>query len=408
MIQADALPPKAGTPIDPPNDTNANSRRAATTLALTLPGDTVLYLLLPMYAAQFGVTLPEAGMLLAANRLVRIAGYGWVARFYARHGDRPTCMLAAAAATISALGYATLSGFWALVPLRLLWGLAFAALNLSTQAMATADPRGAARRNGRSRAIIAMGPVAALPLGAWFADMWGPRVIFFLLALTSLAGVLAARGLPAQPHPAPAASRRLRLPGSLDTWSFLEGFTLDGLFIIGLSYLGKDLMPAGSVIVAGAVLALRYLGEIVLSPVGGRMAERFGAERLLVSLSLLTTVVLVGFGAGWIWSCAAAIVVLRALQLPLLPPIVAMRTPGPGRVQALAARSVWRDIGAGTGPLLAGLVLPLVPPIWIYTVPALLLALAALACVRTATPRTSGTSSTSGTSGTPNTPDTTP
>ncbi|ALM84147.1 MFS transporter [Bordetella sp. N] len=362
--------------------TDAHSRMAAATLALTLPGDTVLYLLLPMYAAHFGVSLAEAGVLLAANRLVRIVGYGWVARFYARRGDRPTCTLAAIAATLSALGYATLSGFWALVPLRLLWGLAFAALNLSTQAMATADPRGTARRNGRSRAIIAIGPVVALPLGAWCADMWGPRVIFFVLTLASLLGVATARKLPAHPHPVPATPRRLRLPGSLDVWSFLEGFTLDGLFIIGLSYLGKDLMPAGSVVVAGAVLALRYLGEIVLSPVGGRLAERFGAERVLVTLSLLTTVVLVGFGAGWIWSCAAAIVVLRALQLPLLPPIVALRTPGPGRVQALAARSVWRDIGAGTGPLLAGLVLPLVSPLWIYTVPALLLAVAALACAR--------------------------
>jgi DHA1 family inner membrane transport protein len=373
------------TPTDAPADslsaTNTHSRRAAATLALALPGDTVLYLLLPMYASHFGVSLAEAGVLLAANRLVRIAGYGWVARFYARHGDRPICMLAAGAATISALGYATLSGFWALVPLRLLWGLAFAALNLSTQAMATADPRGSARRNGRSRAVIAMGPVVALPLGAWLADQWGPRAIFFLLALVALAGVAVARGLPSLPHPVPAPRRRLRLPGSLDIWSFLEGFTLDGLFIIGLSYLGKDLMPSGSVIVAGAVLALRYLGEIVLSPIGGRMAERFGPERLLVILSLLTAVVLVGFGAGWVWSCAAAIVVLRALQLPLLPPIVAMRTPGPGRVQALAARSVWRDIGAGTGPLLAGIVLPVLSPIWIYSVPAVLLGLSALACV---------------------------
>lgn len=379
-----AIMTNAAAALEASPATESNSRRAAATLALTLPGDTVLYLLLPMYAAHFGVTLAQAGVLLAANRLVRIAGYGWVARFYARHGDRPTCMLAAGAAAISALGYATLSGFWALVPLRLLWGLAFAALNLSTQAMATADPRGSARRNGRSRAIIAMGPVVALPLGAWLADLYGPRTIFFILALTSLLGLLAAHKLPSLPHPVPAARRRLRLPGSLDTWSFLEGFTLDGLFIIGLSYLGKDLMPAGSVVVAGAVLALRYLGEIVLSPIGGRMAERFGAERVLVALSLLTAVVLVGFGVGWIWSCAAAIVVLRALQLPLLPPIVAMRTPGPGRVQALAARSVWRDIGAGTGPLLAGLVLPLVSPVWIYTVPALLLALAALACVRPA------------------------
>lgn len=76
------------------------------------------------------------------------------------------------------------------------------------------------------------------------------------------------------------------------------------------------------------------------------------------------------------------LVVLRALQLPLLPPLVARRTPGPDRVRALAARSVWRDIGAGTGPLLAGLLLPIAPPVWIYGVPAVLLVWAAWACVR--------------------------
>lgn len=99
-----------------------DSRHAALALALALPTDVVLYLLLPMYAQEFGVTLAEAGVLLAANRLVRIVGYGFVARFYARHGDRLTCTLAVAAAGICALGYATLSGLWALLPLRLLWG----------------------------------------------------------------------------------------------------------------------------------------------------------------------------------------------------------------------------------------------------------------------------------------------
>ena len=64
------------------------SRDASVTLGLTLPGDTVLYLLLPLHASVFGVTLPEAGLLLAANRLVRIAGYGWVARGYHRFGPR--------------------------------------------------------------------------------------------------------------------------------------------------------------------------------------------------------------------------------------------------------------------------------------------------------------------------------
>jgi DHA1 family inner membrane transport protein len=347
----------------------------------------VLYLLLPMFSEDFGVSLPEVGLLLAANRLVRIAGYGWVVRFYGRHGDRATCLLAVAASAVCALGYANLSGFWALLPLRLLWGLCFAAMNLVTQALSTALPIGAAARAGRSRAYIAAGPLLALPAGAVMAQMWGPRVIFWVLAVVALAGLLAARRLPRTVEAAPPpARRRLRLPGALDTWSFLEGFTLDGLFIIGLTFLARDVMPGGAVIAAGLLLALRYGAEIVLSPLGGRLADRYGAERLLVAMSLLTSVALVGFGAGVLWACAGAIVVLRALQLPLLAPIVARRFPGPARVQALAARSIWRDIGAGTGPLVAGLLLPVLSPVWIYGVAAVLLALAALACGRSVPP----------------------
>lgn len=352
---------------------------------MALPADIVLYLLLPTYAAQFGVTLAEAGVLLAANRLVRVAGYGWVARFYARNGDRPSCTLAVVAASVCALGYTTLSGFWLLLPLRLLWGFAFAALNLATQALATADPVGAARRSGRSRAFIAIGPVLALPLAAVLAQWVGPRPVFFVFAIAALPALWATRRLPATPHPVPAAvagGRRFRLPNALDAWSFMEGLTLDGLFLIGLSYLGNVLLPGNALLIAGVLLATRYLGEIFLSPVGGRLAERYGAERLLLGLSLLTCIALVGFGGGWLRSCALAIVVLRALQLPLIAPIVARRTPGPGRVQALAARSVWRDIGAGVGPMLAGFLLPVMSPLWIYGVPALLLAWTAIACVR--------------------------
>jgi hypothetical protein len=42
-------------PTDPVTD--LNSRHAAMALGLSLPADVVLYLLLPMYASQFGVTL---------------------------------------------------------------------------------------------------------------------------------------------------------------------------------------------------------------------------------------------------------------------------------------------------------------------------------------------------------------
>ncbi|MBN9426421.1 MAG: MFS transporter, partial [Burkholderiales bacterium] len=195
------------------SDVDKTSNRAALTLALTLPGDVVLYLLLPIYAAEFGVSLVEAGLLLASNRLVRIVGYGWVARFYERHGPGPACTLAAAAAAAATLSYALMSGVALLLIGRLTWGLAFAALNIATQALATAEPVGAARRNGVARSIIACGPMLGLLAGATLALWVGPRPVFVLLALVALLAIPLARRLPSGPAGTVLLRQpRLRLP----------------------------------------------------------------------------------------------------------------------------------------------------------------------------------------------------
>ncbi|QEI04905.1 MFS transporter [Pigmentiphaga aceris] len=363
--------------------TDLNARRAAIAMGVATPADTLLYLLLPMFAAEFGVTLVQAGLLLAANRIVRIVGYGRVARFYAERGDAPTCTIAVIAASCCGLIYATASGFWMLLIARLVWGLCFGALNLSTQALATADLVGSGHRTGKSRAVIALGSMLALPLGAAMTMWAGPRPIFFVLSAFALSGLFFTRYLPvrAAKAPKPLPMRRFGKPNSLDLWSFMEGVALDGLFIIGLSVFAQSAMQEHAVLAAGALMALRYVAEILLGPLGGAIADRLSPERMLVWLSLASAVALIGFGAGWFWS-AAVIMVLRALQLPLMPPIVARRYPGPGRVEALVARSLWRDIGGGVGPLLAGLLLPITPALLLYGGAAILVAAAALATTR--------------------------
>src|SRR3954467_6529399 len=174
---ASAAPSAAAT-----DAADRNSRHASLTLAFAQPGDTLLYLLLPLHHDTFGVTLAEAGLLLAANRLVRIAGYGWVARFYAERGPRAACLLAAVGSLISTAGYGLLSGLWALLIARLVWGLSFAAMNIATQALATAELEGSARRSGRMRSMVAAGPFFGLVVGAVIDQLAGPRIAFLALA----------------------------------------------------------------------------------------------------------------------------------------------------------------------------------------------------------------------------------
>lgn len=362
-------------------DADHASRRSAIVLSLCLPSDVLLYLLLPMNAAAFGISLAQAGVLLAANRLVRIFGYSYVVRYFAARGDRPTVMLAAGVAAVCALGNSFISGFWWLLILRLGWGLAYAALNLSTQVLATSEPGGAARRSGRSRALIAIGPMVALPVGALISLHFGPRLIFLILAFASLLGIWVARGLPDKPHAMPPASgRRFKMPDSVAVWSFVEGVALDGLFIFGLSLQAQAVLGGNAVFIAGVLLALRYASEMLLSPLGGRAAEAFGAVQMLVVFSALTAIALTAFGFHWLIIGAGGVLILRALQLPLVTTLVAQRNPGAGRVPALAANAVWRDVGAGVGPLLAGLLLPVASASWVYSLAGLAVVISAVVC----------------------------
>lgn len=361
---------------------DTTSRRAALTLALCLPSDVLLYLLLPMESQAFGITLAQAGVLLAANRLVRIFGYRHVLNFYARNGDRLTCMIAAGAATVCALGNSMLSGFAALLGLRLIWGLCFAALNLSTQVLATSEPAGAARRAGRSRAVIALGPMLALPLGGWLTLWAGPRPIFMILAGCCLVGLWVARGLPTDGHDLHSTGRRFKWPDSVAVWSFIEGVALDGLFIFGLSIQAQKILGGDAVLIAGGLMALRYASEMLLSPLGGRAAQRFGATSMLLLFSFLSALALTAFGGYWVIAGAAAVLVLRALQLPLVTTLVAERNPGSMRVSALASNAVWRDVGAGLGPLLAGLLLPVASAPWVFGLAGAAIAVSAVFCWR--------------------------
>ncbi|WLH88317.1 MFS transporter [Pseudomonas sp. FP453] len=361
---------------------DTQSRRAALTLALCLPSDVLLYLLLPMESQAFGITLAQAGVLLAANRLVRIFGYRHVLNFYAHNGDRLTCMIAAGAATLCALGNSMLSGFAALLGLRLVWGLCFAALNLSTQVLATSEPAGAARRAGRSRAVIALGPMLALPLGGWLTLWAGPRPIFLILAGCCLVGLWVARGLPVAGHDLHSGGRRFKWPDSVAMWSFIEGVALDGLFIFGLSIQAQKILGGDAVLIAGGLMALRYVSEMLLSPLGGRAAQRFGATSMLLLFSFMSALALTAFASYWVIVGAAAVLVLRALQLPLVTTLVAERNPGAMRVSALASNAVWRDIGAGLGPLLAGLLLPVASAPLVFGLAGAAIAVSALFCWR--------------------------
>lgn len=252
-------------------------------------------------------------------------------------------------------------------------------MNISTQALATAEARSASRRSGRSRSIIAAGPMLGLVTGAVLADIIGPREVFAALGFIALAGIPIAFLLPpGRGQQVQTRNRRFGLPSPLDTWSFMQGLTLDGIFVVGLAVLAQQASPESATLAAGAALALRYVAEIVLGPPSGIIGERCGAARSLIVLSFASAIAYAAISAGALWTGVVAVVLLRGMLAPLAAPVAAEANPGGERVAAIARMASWRDIGAAMGPLLAGAVLP-IAPVSLYVGAALALATATLA-----------------------------
>jgi hypothetical protein len=104
---------------------------------------------------------------------------------------------------------------------------------------------------------------------------------------------------------------------------------------------------------------MRYMAEIVLGPPGGSLAERLGAKRALIAVSLVSAVAYAAIGSGAVWIGVIAVVLLRGVAAPLPALVAAIANPGAVRVPAIAgmgnlARPRRRDRAARRRVRLAG------------------------------------------------------
>ena len=136
-------------------------------MSLALLGDALLYAILPAYAEDFGLTLPWVGVMLSANRFVRVFAHGAIARLTHAVGVRRMCIGAAVVAALSTALYGFAQGPASMLEARILWGLTYASLVLATLTCAVEYRERAGTRVGVSQAIQRAGPILALFGGAW-------------------------------------------------------------------------------------------------------------------------------------------------------------------------------------------------------------------------------------------------
>jgi predicted MFS family arabinose efflux permease len=324
---------------------------AAACLGLVWLGDALIYVVLPLYPAAFGVEVASVAILLSVNRVIRIIGYGWVSPLARRVGANTLTAAACAAGALSTLCYGLATGFVLLFVARLAWGAAYGVINLTNTAYAYGDGERAGTRIGLNRAVSTLGPVLALGLGGLLVTLVGPQFVFVIYGLVGLAAVPLALTLPRLRQTvadAPAAARGRWAPSALNVLFFVVGLGADGVFTATLSTLLADIIPVTAALIgAGLLLAAHRLVSVLLSFAGGPIIDRLKAHRIVVPCCLAIAAGLFAIALGHVYLGAVILILTRSL-FAIIGPVMAAEQ-STDRIGAIAAYATWSDCGLAAG-----------------------------------------------------------
>ena len=166
---------------------------------LSLIGDSSLYAVLPTHVSDAGITLASVGIILSANRFVRLLLNGPAGLAYDRWPRRPLFVGALLLGAFSTALYAFRGGFWPLLAGRLLWGLSWSGIWVGGNAMIAdiCDRHTRGRWVGLYQTSFFLGTASGSILGGLLTDRLGYPLAMGIGASLTLAGALTALCLPA-------------------------------------------------------------------------------------------------------------------------------------------------------------------------------------------------------------------
>ena len=153
-------------------------------LAISVMGDSMLYGVLPSHLGEFGLTAGfGAGLILSANRWIRLISNTWAARIFTRFGLRKPFYFSVVLAITSTAAYGLFQGFWPLLLSRIAWGICFSIQLVSLYMIVLRENeqyRG--RLMGLYNAIFRSGSLMAVLVGGLLVDLIGIKVSFLIMS----------------------------------------------------------------------------------------------------------------------------------------------------------------------------------------------------------------------------------
>jgi MFS family permease len=378
-------------------------------LILCLFGDATLYTVLPKadIMVEAGVSLSMVGIVLGANRLIRILSNGPAGWLYDRLPRRGLMVGSLFLGAVSTIFSAVSQGPWLLLAGRILWGVAWSGIWIGTTAMtldiSREDNRGFINGQLQMWYFLAVA-IASLSSGL-FTDLLGYRGGLWLSAGLGLLAALVWLVFLPETRPGgirvpekQAGKTAISLPWKLAISLTVPYFTMRIVFegvlaattILWLEQFVYEGLKVGTINIPLATLtgiftAIRVAVSILSTPWIGKLSD-YLRRRWAVLAGVLALGVMGLWGMSLPYfglSVASGLVsAVTAGAIPLLvPAVVGDRVIEEQHGRTLGFIFSWGDLGSGLGPSFGLALIPLVGVVGTYQLCALLLLLSCLFAV---------------------------
>jgi len=346
--------------------------------ALTLFGDSMLYIVLPVYWKEAGLdALWQVGVLLSVNRLVRLPLNPLIGWLYHRMSLRTGLFMSVGLAALTTVGYGIFEGFVLWIALRAVWGIAWSLLRMGgyLTVIRYSDDSNRGRLMGTYNGLWRLGSLVGVLFGGVLVPMIG------LQSVSILFGIMALIGLPlialSISEGKASGTHRLDSPrGAGDSvWSLqVKKIVISGLIIsllhavfgATLTYLIDTSHPGGipwfgwmigSTALGGVLTALRCAWEPFLASWFGHHTDGPRGRLPLFMVSLA------GAAAGYallpwqlpigIWIGIVIFVMITSTALgTVMDAMASDAAKKTSVITVMTAYSVSTDLGAAIGPTL--------------------------------------------------------
>jgi MFS family permease len=358
--------------------------------ALSLAGDASLYAVLPTHTVEAGVAVASVGILLSANRLIRLLLNGPIGLLCDRAPRRTIFVPALFIGSVSTAIYALSQGFWPLLAGRLLWGLAWTGIWVggNTIILDISQPSTRGRWVGLYQLFFFMGTFSGAVSGGVLTDWLGYHPAMAIGAMLTLLGAVAAllflpetRSLPAGLRTQELSSvqasdrgaapiRRAELVTAITLLGVnrlvIAGMLSSTLGLFFLERLGASIEWAGLAIgvatLTGLGLGMNSLISMLAAPLAGNLSDRQGSRWTVISGGLASG--LAGFGL-LAWGSPLAFFISMPLiaisggsNQSLATALVGDLTGHHRRGRWLGLMFTVGDLASAIGPLLAYRIMP--------------------------------------------------